>query len=185
MSHAIRILAATGAIAASVSFTVQAATDEARHRYQVRDVLAGSVLAQPIINSHVPFDSTYGALTADQRAVLFQDYESLSPGDEPPFPLYGVRHAVRPLISYIETWNPVGPLVASVDVDSKGDAVEVTVYKSPDQQLSRLASKALALEKYKPGVCKGAPCRMQYVLRLDLPDRRSTPLQVIPMRGYD
>jgi len=184
MRHAIRTLALSGVVAAAVPFTVQAATDDAR-QYHVKDVLAGSVLAQAIINGPVPFDSTYAELTPEQKAVLFQEYESLSLGDEPPFPLYGVRHAIRPLIPFAETWNPVGPLVASVDVDSKGDAIAVTVYKSPDPQLTHLVSSALALEKYKPGTCQGQPCRMQYVLRLDFPDRRASPVQVLAFRRYD
>jgi hypothetical protein len=184
MSHAIRTLAICGVIVASAPFTAQAAADGAQ-QYHVRELLVGSVLAQPIINSQVPFDRPYAGLTSAQKALLSQDYESLPAGDEPPFPLYGVRHTLMPILSYVETWNPVGELVAAVDVDSKGDAISVTVYKSPDQQLTRLASKALALEKYKPGLCKGQPCRMQYVMRLDFPDRRATSMQVLPFRDYD
>jgi hypothetical protein len=184
MTHGIQTLALSGVIALGASFTVPAAADDAR-QYHVRDVLVGSVLAQPIINGPVPFDSTYDALTPDQKAVLFREYESLSPGDEPPFPLYGIRHLIRPLVPYAETWNPVGPLVASVDVDSKGGAIAVTVYQSPDVQLTRLVSAALSLEKYKPGACNGQPCRMEYVLRLDFPDRRGTSVQVLAFRSYD
>jgi len=42
--------------------------------------------------------------------------------------------------------------------------------------LTRLVSGALNLEKYKPASCQGQPCRMQFVLRLDFPDRRSLPV---------
>jgi hypothetical protein len=184
MTEGIRILVLSAVVAAGASSTAAAAVDEGA-QYHVRDVLVGSVVAQDIIDSPMPFDSTYAELTPDQKAVLFQDYESLSPGDEPPFPLYGIRHLVRPLVPFVETWNPTGSLVASVDVDSKGDAQSVTVYKSPDPQLARLASKAMALEKYKPGVCHGQPCRMQYLLRLDFPNRRATPVTVLPLRSYD
>jgi hypothetical protein len=184
MAHGFQTLALCGVVALGASFTPSAAADDAL-QYHIRDVLVGSVLAQPIVNGPVPFDVPYAALTPGQKAVLFQDYESLSPGDEPPFPLYGIRHLIRPVIPFAETWNPKGPLVASVDVDSKGDAISVTIYKSPDPQLTRLVSHALAVEKYKPGACQGQPCRMQYVLRLDFPDRRGSSVQVLAFRSYD
>ena len=184
MSHAIRSIALSGVVALSATFAAQAATDGAR-QYHVTDVIVGSVLPQDIITGPLPFDSTYAGLTSEQKAVLFQDYESLGAGDEPPFPLYGVRHLVKPLISFADTWNPVGPMVASVEVDSKGNATSVTVYQSPDPQLTRLLGGALAFEKYKPASCKGQPCTMQYVLRLNFPERHPMPVQEIAFHHYD
>jgi hypothetical protein len=175
MACDVRTLALVCGIAVGTSFATQAATDPSR-QYRVTDVFVGSILPQSIVTGPVPFDSPYAALTAEQKAVLAQDYESLSPGDEPPFPLYGVRHLIRPLISFAENWNPVGSLVAAVEVDSKGDAVTVTVYKSPDPEITRIASSALAVEKYKPAECKGQPCRMEYLLRLDFSPRHGLPV---------
>jgi hypothetical protein len=66
--------------------------------------------------------------------------------------------------------------VASVVVDSQGKPGAVTVYRSPDPQLSRLVAAALSFESFKPAVCHGQPCRMDYVLRLDFPQRGSNPV---------
>jgi len=181
MSHGIRILALSGLLATSATFAAQASNDSA-YRYHVTDIIVGSMLPQNIISGPLPFDSTYGALTADQRAVLFNDYESLSPGDEPPYPVYGIRHVVKAMLPFAELYNPVGPLIAAVEVDSKGRATEVTVYQSPDPELTRIVSGVLNLEQYKPATCKGQPCRMQFVLRVNFPDRRAQPITNIEVQ---
>jgi len=184
MSHGIRTLALCAALGVGASSAAQAAAGDAR-QYQVADVLTGSVVPQAIITGPLPFDSTYAALTAEQKAVLSDEYESLPRGDEPPFPAYGIRHMVRPLISFVETYNPVGPLIAAAEIDSRGNAVAVTVYQSPDPQLSRLVTGAMTFEKFKPASCKGKPCAMQYVLRVNFPGRTSMPLTTIALHPYD
>jgi hypothetical protein len=185
MSHAIQILALCGAMAVGTTCAAQAASAPAHPAYHLTDTVVGTVLPQPVIDGPLPFDSTYAALTADQKAVLFDNYESMAPGDEPPYPLYGVRHLVSPLVSYAETSQATGPLVAAVEVDSKGNAVSVTVFKSPDAEMSRIVSGALAFEKYKPAKCHGEPCAMQYVLRLDFPGQHGMPIQEVAFKHYD
>jgi hypothetical protein len=171
-------------MAAAVPFTAQAANGAAP-QYHLTDILSGSVLPQPVIDGALPFDSTYAALTIEQKAVLFDSYERLGPGDEPPYPLYGVRHLVKPLISYAEISQAAGTLEATVDVDAKGDAVAVTVYRAPDYQMAKIVSGALVFEKYKPAKCEGQPCSMKYVLRLDFPGRQGLPLQEIAFKHYN
>ena len=185
MSHDIRTLALSGALAIGASFAAQAAAGGEAYPYRVTDLIVGSVVPQDIITSPLPLDATYAVLTSSQKAVLFADYENLPPGDEPPYPLYGVHHLIKPLVRFAETWPPVGPLVASVEVDSQGNAVGATVYRSPDPQLSRLVNGALMLEKYKPASCHGQPCKMEFVLRLDFPERRLGPVQEIAFHRFD
>jgi hypothetical protein len=184
MSHTLRSLALCGVLAVAAPFATQAASDEPQ-QYHLTDTLSGSVLPQPIMNASLPFDSTYAALTTEQKEVLFDSYERLAPGDEPPYPLYGVRHLIKPLISYAEITQLAGTLEATVDVDAKGDAVSVTVYKSPDYQTARIVSGAMALEKYKPAMCEGQPCNMKYVLQLDFPGKQGLPLQEIAFKHYN
>jgi hypothetical protein len=188
MSPGFRSLAICGAVALAAPLAAQAeaqAAADSALAYHISDIIVGSVVPQAIINGPVPFDSTYAGLTQGQKAVLNQDYENLAAGDEPPYPLYGVRHLVQPLISYAETYSPIGPMIASVEVDSKGDAVAVKVYRSPDPEMARILSGAMALEKYKPASCSGQPCRMEYVLRLYFPDRHGMPVQELAFHHYD
>jgi hypothetical protein len=185
MNHGIRTLALAGALAAGMPLAAQAAASGDATQYHIGDILVGSVLPQEIVTGPVPFDSPYAALTSAQKAVLSNDYENLSAGDEPPFPLYGIRHMIKPLIPFAETWNSEGPLIASAEVDSWGNAVAVTVYRSPDPQVTRLVSGAMTFEKYKPASCSGRPCSMQYVLRLNFPGRNALPVTTIALHPYD
>jgi len=144
--------------------------------YRIAEPVTGSLVPQDIILSPAPFDGRYDELTPAQKAVLADDYENMPAGDEPPYPLYGLRHMIKPVVRYAAAAAPVGPLVASVVVDSQGKPGAVTVYRSPDPQLSRLVAAALSFESFKPAVCHGQPCRMDYVLRLDFPQRGSNPV---------
>jgi len=184
MSIGIRILAVSGALVAGVSSVAKAPSD-AGYPYHIADTVVGTMLPKNIVTSPLPFDSSYAELTPEQKAVLFDDYEHLSPGDEPPFPMYGIHHVVQPLIPYAETFNPIGRLVAAVEVDSKGQATSVTVFQSPDSRFSNLMSAALMFEQYKPASCQGTPCRMQFVLHLDFPDRRALPITNIELQNND
>ena len=166
MKHPIAILALAGLLGLAA-----AAASASELPYRITDTITGSLLPQEIIRAAVPFDGRYSELTAAEKATLASDYDNLPAGDEPPFPLYGLRHMVKPLVRFADTYSPIGPLVASVEVDSQGHAGEVTVYKSPDPQLTRVVAGMLALESYKPALCHGQPCKMTYVLRLDFPQR--------------
>ena len=166
MKHRIAILALAGTLVLAAG-----AAAAAELPYHINDTITGSNLPQEIIRAAVPFDGRYADLSSAEKATLANDYDNLPAGDEPPYPLYGLRHMVKPLVRFADTYSPVGPLVASVVVDSQGHAGEVTVYKSPDPQLTRVVVGMLALESYKPAVCHGQPCKMAYVLRLDFPQR--------------
>jgi hypothetical protein len=61
-----------------------------------------------------------------------------------------------------------GDLTMFVDVDSEGHAVSVSVLQSPDAQFTQAAASVLMLQEYKPAVCGGKPCRMQFPLRMKL-----------------
>jgi len=140
---------------------------------------------QDIILSAAPFDGRYAELSPQQKAALADDYQNLPAGDEPPYPLYGLRHMIRPLVQYADVAGPVGPLVASVVVDSQGKPGAVTIYRSPDPEVARIVAAALSFEKFKPAVCHGQPCKMDYVLRLEFPKRGGQPVTASTFKGYD
>lgn len=181
MKHRHLILALAGAVGLAAG---SAALAE-QLPYRLSDILVGSMLPQDIIRAPVPFDARYEQLTVEQKATLARDYENLPAGDEPPFPFYGLRHMVRPLVRFADTYSPVGTMVASVMVDSQGHASEVTVYQSPDPAMTRIIGGMLALETYKPATCHGQPCKMAYVLHLEFPRRGSLPVQVLDVGGFD
>lgn len=155
---------------------VTPASAEAPAIYSVKDHVVGSLIPQAVITSAVPFDKTYAQMSAEQKAVIAQDYEALPPGDEPPYPALGLVHLSGYMMRYAELTDATGPLVATVEVSPDGTARSVSVYRSPDANLARMVTTLLGKETYKPGMCGGSPCAMTYVMRLDFPSRTAQPV---------
>jgi hypothetical protein len=114
-------------------------------------------------DSKIPLNKTYAELTAEQKAELHKMYENLPEGDEPPFPEQGMK----PIFSAIRKAQRIrqarGELNMAVTVGPDGNATKVEdrggVY---DIQMTEIAQQVLLLTKYKPAVCKGQPCTMQF-----------------------
>ena len=153
--------------------------------YHLDDTMVGSLVPRTIVRSAAPVDGHYADLSAPQKAALAADYDKLAAGDEPPFPAYGLRHLLKPLVRYAELIDPVGPLELRVEVDAQGHAGDVSVFKSPDPKLSLLVAQALAQEPFKAATCQGQPCAMAFVLRLDFPARHAEPVFVSGFSRYD
>jgi hypothetical protein len=60
-----------------------------------------------------------------------------------------------------------GALTLAVNVNAAGKAVSVEVLRSPDMQMAKLVATVLMLQAYKPAICKGSPCEMQYPFRMN------------------
>jgi len=116
--------------------------------------------------SKVPMNRRYDQLTPEEQASVKSVYESMAPGDEPPYPAEGlvpIFKAVRTISDY--RFAP-GEVSIFVDVDAKGDAIGASIMKSPDTKLTNALANVLMITKYKPAVCGGAPCRMSYPFRI-------------------
>jgi hypothetical protein len=150
--------------------------------YSIRETVTGTMIGESVITAHVPFEKTYAEMNPAQRAILAADYESMPPGDEPPYPALGLSHFTPDLVRYVEATHATGKLVAAVEVDPQGQARSVTVYKTPDAGMAQLVTALMVKESYKPARCGGSPCVMQYVLRLDFPERSAQHITP-PMTG--
>jgi hypothetical protein len=148
----------------------KAATPEAP-TYTLRDLVVGSVIPKDIVSSPVPFDRRYEQLTPEQRDVLRSDYEALGATDETPFPANGLKQLVTPMMRLAERSSISGKFVAGVEVGPDGRPRSIDVFKSPDPAMTELARAQLAEAQYKPASCKGQPCVMTYVLRLEFLQR--------------
>jgi hypothetical protein len=178
-----RILLALSASCLAAAVPLQASA-EPPAVYSVKDIVVGTMIPQAVITSAVPFDKTYAQMSAEQKAVLAQDYESLAPGDEPPYPALGLGHVSSYMVRFAEMTDVTGPLVATVEVSPEGKARNVAVYRSPDPRLTSMVTTLLANESYKPGKCGGAPCAMSYVMRVDFPSRVAQPVSTHLPREY-
>jgi Gram-negative bacterial TonB protein C-terminal len=109
-------------------------------------------------------------LTADERQRVKSQYEAMAESDEPPYPLHGLHKIVEASVALQKKRSPRGQLVLAVTVNAAGDAISVEVLKSPDSETARAMAAVLMLEKYKPAVCKGVPCKMQFPFRINYRD---------------
>ena len=161
---AMSALLAAGTCAATES--TQSTTESPT--YFIKQPVIGSMLSRPVVSGIIPFDKTYGDLTPDQKTVLRQEYQSLGADDEPPFPQHALKRLVTPIFKEAGADHVDGKLEAAVEVDSTGSARTVSIYKSPDPKISQIATAELMQEQYKPARCKGQPCDMTFILKIDL-----------------
>jgi hypothetical protein len=131
----------------------------------------GTNLRRDIIKAGaIPLNKRYDELTAEQKEILKSPYEKMTAGDEPPFPADGLMHIMNAVRDVHEQTDLMfkGPLTFYVDVDSSGNAKAVSVVQSPDKVITDAVSLALVKQTYKPAVCGGTPCAMQYPFHVEL-----------------
>ena len=167
----------TTALAAMIStlLPLSALADEQPgSRYSLKADLpdTGSSIRRDVVtSSRIPFDKRYSELTSEQRELLKRQYERMGNDDEPPFPVDGLGPIYKALAAAQKKLLVEGSMVLFVEVDRGGQATSVSVLRSPDPEMTRVAAAVLMLEKYKPAVCDGAPCKMQFPFRMEFKTR--------------
>lgn len=139
--------------------------------YALREPAAatGSNIRKNVIwNSAIPINRTYEQLTTDQKQRLNSLYERVDPGDEPPFPAEGLKPIFEAIWKGATKRATVGRLTVVASVEPDGTVSKVDVLDNPDTHLSKFAASVLVLTKFKPAVCKGQPCQMQYPFTVDI-----------------
>ncbi|MEH6458573.1 hypothetical protein [Chitinimonas sp. JJ19] len=116
----------------------------------------------------------YAELSVAEKKALHANYESIQPGDEPPYPLYGMKdiNARIQLLSIQEDelgQSKDGQIIATVQVDSKGMPLAVSIYKAPDIPVSNFVVGLLMKTRFKPAKCSGKPCQMDFYYETQLP----------------
>ena len=118
--------------------------------------------------SALPFDKTYAELTEDQKRLVRSQYESMAESDEPPYPQAGLAPLYRAVADGQQRRGAEGDLSIIVDVDISGQAIRAAVYATPDSALGNYVAGVLLKQKYKPAVCGGQACAMQFPFRIKL-----------------
>jgi len=127
--------------------------------------LADTDLNRMVMRGALPYDRSYEQLTPEQKAVVRAEYDNVGPNDEPPYPKYGLAD-VADAVSRMSVRDPIeGEVILTVRVDESGEAKSVSIYKTPDTRLSNLVALMVTRSKFKPGLCEGRPCTMNYVFR--------------------
>lgn len=116
----------------------------------------------------LPLNRRYADLDAAEKALLRAGYDAMPADDEPPFPAEGLL----PVFMAVQTGSgrqpPLGKLTLVADVDSAGQVRHVDTFGQVDAEFARYAARVLAATPFKPGVCAGRPCNMQYVLKMQI-----------------
>jgi hypothetical protein len=113
--------------------------------------------------SEVPLNRVYGKLTDEERAHLHAMYSSLAPGDEPPFPLKGLKSIFTTIRLAQRQHQAVGELDMFVTVGPDGVPRKVESHGTvSNAKMTEVARQALMSTKYKPAMCHGTPCEMEF-----------------------
>jgi hypothetical protein len=119
----------------------------------------GSLVRRRGVTSPLALNHTYEQLSEADRAQLHAFFKKLGPGDEPPFPLYGIGPILRAMINE-GTFGKIesGNVLVVVEVDAEGNGVSAKVSGASTPQVAREFAAKVALERFKPALCAGKPC---------------------------
>jgi len=160
------LFAVTGCVLAIAS----AQTDPPQYALRDDSQQTGSIIRKEIAwSSQLPLNRTYAELTTEQKKHFHSNYESIAPGDEPPFPIEGLKPIVAAISKAQKIRLAHGDLrlIVTVGPDGMGKKVE-SFGTVEDAEMTKFAVSVLLLTKYKPAVCNGAPCTMQFPFRCTL-----------------
>lgn len=119
--------------------------------------------------SKIPLNKTYGELTPAQKKELHSMYESMPFGDEPPYPIDGMKPVFNAIKAGQEKLLARGVLNIAVTVKPDGTAKEVVdLGSTKNAEMTQFAAAVLMMTKFKPAICKGLPCESQFPINLKL-----------------
>jgi hypothetical protein len=121
-----------------------------------REVAAGSV---------IPINKRYPDLTAEEKALVHRWFESIGPEDEPPFPIDGLKPIYAAIAEAQAKLFVTGDLLLVATVGSDGEVTSVKAIGSPSPEIAKAGAAVLYGTRFKPALCKGSPCRMDFPLR--------------------
>ncbi|MYM67800.1 hypothetical protein GTP45_13275 [Pseudoduganella sp. FT55W] len=110
----------------------------------------------------VPFDKGYAQMTPQQQQQFRASYPLLHHDDVPPYPEKGTAEIFGWLAKAQNNVMAQGDFRAIVDIDATGRATAISIYSSPDQQLTDVIKILLGNQKFTPALCSGKPCAMRY-----------------------
>lgn len=117
---------------------------------------------------NVPPEKNYADLSDHQKQKVKANFHPMAASDEPPYPVGGVGELYKVLSFVQHYWKARGDLEMVATVKPDGKVSLVSVYKTPDYRMTQYLAQILAVQKFKPALCDGVPCEMEYPLRLSM-----------------
>ena len=136
-------------------------------RYVVKgEPRTGSMLSPTILRMPVALNRRYSELSSADLAVVKLPFAGMGANDEPPFPVAGLDRVITAIARACQRRQAHGVISAVATIDSRGMPVAVKMLDAPGPELTDYVSQVLLAERYKPAVCSGAPCQMDFAVML-------------------
>ena len=160
-------------LASLLNLPAWSADSDSLPRYTLKqpDPWTGTNIRSEVASGTMPFDKRYSELTAEQKGRLKSQYERMGPEDEPPFPINGLGPIYKAIAAAQQKLLVEGTLSVAVEVNSLGEAVSVSVFQSSDPKMTQFVAAVLMKEPYKPALCGGSACTMQFPFRMNFQTR--------------
>jgi hypothetical protein len=141
----------------------------AQKQYKLKgDAPEGSKIRPIDAISSIPFNKNYQTLSAEQKDIFKATYGGLASGEVPPFPKKGTQAIYRPIIKAHKEIARSGNLFLVAMVNEKGKVDNVSVYESPAESMTQLATNVLFNTAFDPASCNGKPCKMEFPFEFKL-----------------
>ncbi len=115
-------------------------------------------------SSAVPPWKGYAQLTPDEKSVVRAGYGALGAGDEPPYPLAGTQAIIRAIHRDAAPAGRESTVHVVARVSADGTVEHVDVRSAPYPAMGQRLASMLKKSAFKPAMCKGEPCAMEYPL---------------------
>lgn len=163
-----RRMSFAAALAVGLAFAPAWAESEPRGPFHLKHETpdpGSAVVRTGAWSQDIPFDRAYADLTPGQRDAVRGWYEAMGPRDEPPFPVGGMKPLELRILRAHNRLRAVGELFLTARVEADGRVSEVRVIKTPDPDMSKAVTAALMETPFKPALCDGKPCAMEFPLK--------------------
>lgn len=115
-----------------------------------------------------PLNKKWSELSEEDRAAFRSQYEDMPDTDEPPYPVDGMASIFRQLSIEAGRAGVYGEFIIDVTVNPEGKGTKVTLVKYSSVAAARVVAYVLVHAKYKPAVCHGKPCTMDFPFSVKL-----------------
>ena len=119
-----------------------------------------------------PLDKPYAQFSPAEKAALRAHYEGMPEADEPPFPEKGMGPVMSELRTVFAALGVPGHVSIYVSVNAAGVAQSVQLHRAPSPEVGKAVAFALMRVKYKPAVCGGRPCDMEFPFRIQFAEAK-------------
>lgn len=137
-----------------------------RDLYVLKQERHGTRLRHDVATGNLPFDKSYEQLTENQKQLVRSHYENLPSGDEPPYPIGGMKAITSQLAEAQQALLLANRLRAVALVDEGGKVQKVHFLEVPDEEVAKIIAWILVNTPFKPGYCAGKGCTMEFPINV-------------------